>query len=74
MKVYQSVVFLAFYIIKKKYQDGGTASFPPTHLLSQSRPTHVSTNKGGAPDSFQDCHTLRETLARVCNEGFSEAG
>ena len=77
MKVYQSLVFPAFYIVFFFFflnQEDGTAFFPPTYLLSQSQPTHVSTNKGGAPDPFQDCHSLREPLARVCDEGFSEAG
>lgn len=48
MKVHQSGVFLAFYIVLKKktktakLQDG-TASFPPTHFLSQSQPTRLFT-------------------------------
>ena len=74
MKVYQSVVFPVFYIVlKEKSQDGGVASFSPTHFLSQSLPTCLST-RAVPKITFPDCHALWETPARVYREGFTEAG
>lgn len=77
MKVHQSGVFLAFYIVLKKNQNSQTARwycFLSTNSFSFPVPAHTSLHLAGAQDTVSDSLALWDTLARVHREAFIHRG